>query len=373
VASSIPLSVYDDSPEVAGIIFFALASLWFNYFAFCEWRWGQTIGKNATGIEVRSLDGEKLTFGQASLRNLLRLVDFFLIGWAMIALGRRKQRLGDKAAKTIVVRRQPAGRLAEPEIRGAASAATPAQPPTPPPPPPQAPPQPPRPAPAGVQVHWGPRDTIWGLIGGLVLGALVAPAVVLPFDPELETTGGLLAAQGLLGASLLFVAVGMASDWNRGDLRPAFARLGLRGFAVSDLGIMLLTLLGYYIAAGIFASLVLEPDQEDIGGELGVGDQNIAVAITAVLLIVAVAPLSEELFFRGFVFAGFRARWSLWPAALLSGVLFGLVHAPTGLTAAIPLAGLGVALCWLYDRTGSLWPCVIAHALNNGLALALLA
>jgi membrane protease YdiL (CAAX protease family) len=32
---------------------------------------------------------------------------------------------------------------------------------------------------------------------------------------------------------------------------------------------------------------------------------------------------------------------------------------------------LGLALCWLYDRTGSLWPCVIAHMINNGLALAL--
>ena len=36
----------------------------------------------------------------------------------------------------------------------------------------------------------------------------------------------------------------------------------------------------------------------------------------------------------------------------------------------IPLAALGVVLCWLYERTGSLWPCVIAHTINNGLALA---
>jgi uncharacterized RDD family membrane protein YckC len=94
----------DTAGVVAVIAFF---SLWFNYFAFCEWRWGQTIGKNATGIEVHSLDGDKLNFGQASIRNLLRLIDFFVIGEAMVALDRRKQRLGDKAAKTIVVRRAP--------------------------------------------------------------------------------------------------------------------------------------------------------------------------------------------------------------------------------------------------------------------------
>ena len=95
----------DTAVIVAVIVFF---SLWFNYFAFCEWRWGQTMGKNATGIEVRSLDGrERLTYGQASIRNLLRLIDFFVIGELMIASTARHQRLGDKAARTIVVRRAP--------------------------------------------------------------------------------------------------------------------------------------------------------------------------------------------------------------------------------------------------------------------------
>ena len=95
--------------ETAGVLaVLAYFSLWFNYFAFCEWRWGQTIGKNATGIEVRAIDrSPRLTYGQASIRNLLRLIDFFLIGELMIVTRDRKQRLGDLAAHTVVLRRSP--------------------------------------------------------------------------------------------------------------------------------------------------------------------------------------------------------------------------------------------------------------------------
>jgi uncharacterized protein len=53
----------------------------------------------------------------------------------------------------------------------------------------------------------------------------------------------------------------------------------------------------------------------------------------------------------------------------VSGAVFGLVHAPTGPTAAIPLAGLGVGLAWLYEKSGSIWPSITAHFLNNSLAI----
>jgi uncharacterized protein len=345
---------------VAVVVFF---SLWFNYFSFCEWIWGQTIGKNATGIEVRAIDrSPRLTFGQASIRNLLRLVDFFVIGWVMIATDRRHQRLGDKAAKTVVLRTAPK------TVPGArpvpiGGGATPVVPPPQAPPPPAAEPRGTLPA-----VPWTISQTFWLMLAAFAL-ALVTPALVLPFDPDLDSDGALLAAQGLFELSLLFVAIGVASEWRFQPLRAALGRLGIRRAVPKDFGIALLTLLVYYIGAGLFAQYVLQPEQEDIGGELGVGDPNLLIAISAVLVIAVLAPVTEELFFRGFVFAGLRSRWSLWPAALAVGLIFGIVHAPTGLTAVVPLAGLGVALCWLYDRTGSLWPCVAAHVLNNSLAL----
>ena len=224
----------------------------------------------------------------------------------------------------------------------------------------------------GVQpVPWTPRTTFWWLLGGLLLAIIIPPLVVAPFDPDLDSDGALLAAQAIFDGLLLLVALGVASDWKFKPLGRPLHLLGLRPFRPKAIWIMLGTLVAYYIAAALFASLVLKPNQEDIGGELGVGNPSIVIAVLAVVMIVGFAPVAEELFFRGFLFAGLRTRWSLWPAALTSGLIFGLVHAPTGITTVVPLAALGLALCWLYDRTGSLWPCVIAHMINNGLALAL--
>ena len=381
--------VYDASPEVGGMAALVVFSAWFNYFSFCEWRWGQTIGKNATRIEVVGPAGDRPTFAQASMRNLLRLADVLVIGWVMIATDRRRQRLGDKVAKTVVLRRAPkplpaALRPAAAPVAGSGSpragAATPpivpatsAVAPTPPP----AGPETAAAAPSGPRgslpaIRWSLGDTGWGLLAGLIVAFIVAPALVLPFDPDLDSDGALLVAQGLLGVSLIAVSLGAATRWRFGPLRPALASLGLRGFAPVGLAWMLVAMFAYYLAAGLFASFVIEPDQEDIGGELGVGDENVLIAVAAVVLIAGIAPIAEELFFRGFLFSGLRNRLSLWPAAVIAGLVFGAIHAVTGITTVIPLAALGIALCWLYEKTGSLWPCVIAHTFNNGLALLLI-
>ncbi|MGA8219869.1 MAG: RDD family protein [Solirubrobacterales bacterium] len=101
----LPVNASQISNTAAYIGMVVVLSLWFNYFAFSEWRWGQTIGKNATRLEVRSVDGAELTYRQASIRNVLRPIDFFGIGELMIVASKRKQRLGDKAAKSVVLNR----------------------------------------------------------------------------------------------------------------------------------------------------------------------------------------------------------------------------------------------------------------------------
>lgn len=92
------------------------------------------------------------------------------------------------------------------------------------------------------------------------------------------------------------------------------------------------------------------------------------------LLVMAagVAPLGEEMLFRGLIFA-WLSRWTGWiPAALLTALLFALGHLAGGTLHGVASFGAGLVLAVLYRASGSLWPAILAHGLNNTIAIALL-
>ncbi len=86
-----------------------------------------------------------------------------------------------------------------------------------------------------------------------------------------------------------------------------------------------------------------------------------------VVLFAVVAPIVEELTFRG-LGQSLLAFLGRWPSILLVGLAFGLAHGL--LEALLVLVPFGVALAWLRDRTDSVYPGMIVHALFNGIALA---
>jgi len=94
-----------------------------------------------------------------------------------------------------------------------------------------------------------------------------------------------------------------------------------------------------------------------------------------VLLAVTVAPVLEELLFRGLVLRGLMLRLGFWPAALVSSAGFGLFHAqdagPGSTLLIVALAVLGLGLCVLTRRTGRLGPAIGVHAVRNAVAVYL--
>ncbi len=91
----------------------------------------------------------------------------------------------------------------------------------------------------------------------------------------------------------------------------------------------------------------------------------------AILLLAGLAvPFAEELFFRGLLFSWLRQYLGFWIGALASSLVFALLHGE--LILGISAFLLGLAMAWVYDRSRSIWPAVIIHALNNSLRILLL-
>ncbi|MBK3426627.1 CPBP family intramembrane glutamic endopeptidase, partial [Methylobacterium ajmalii] len=90
------------------------------------------------------------------------------------------------------------------------------------------------------------------------------------------------------------------------------------------------------------------------------------VFVAWTLWLVVLAPLAEEMLFRGDLFS--RLRVLLPPAATVAvgALVFGLCHAERGLLQPVSVLPLGVALGAMRLWTGSLWPCIALHALSNG-------
>jgi membrane protease YdiL (CAAX protease family) len=85
------------------------------------------------------------------------------------------------------------------------------------------------------------------------------------------------------------------------------------------------------------------------------------------LVGVVFAPFVEEIFFRGFLFQGFRQKYGWTSAMLVSSTIFAAAHLDP--VALIPTFVLGLVLAYLFQRSNSLWPGIILHFLINGFSL----
>ncbi len=97
---------------------------------------------------------------------------------------------------------------------------------------------------------------------------------------------------------------------------------------------------------------------------------TLPTALGMLFLAGLAVPMAEEVFFRGVVYRWLRDRWGVAVGAIVSGLIFGVAHFEPATV--VPAALLGVALALVYERSGSLWPPILIHVLNNALALVLL-
>lgn len=215
---------------------------------------------------------------------------------------------------------------------------------------------------------WSP----WLALGGAVLALIVGGVIGLPFliienpgeGQDLSMFAN-VAVQICTGIGFIIVPVALASHYGGGP-KAALRRLGFVSFKVKQAAKWIgIGILAYFAFAIAYALVFGTPEQDDIAGDFG-------PIWIQVLLIVFLAPFSEEICFRGMLFGGLRTKLPWWAAALGAGLFFGMLHYTTGPSAVPSLVMLGVVFAVIYEKTESIWPPIILHLLNNAFAMAVL-
>ena len=261
----------------------------------------------------------------------------------------------------------------------------------------------------------------WSFLGQLVIGGAIGLALalvgydLLAAEPFVVIVFSAIIFVLVLVTALAYLRLRGRLTWRLwGPVRPAWSHLlwglvaGVVGVFVIQLGVgLILTLLGE-----------TDPPQQSIVEDLGTGG---ATTVGIVILAVVLAPLVEEILFRGIWFQSLRRVIGLWPAAVISSLGFGVVHFEVIEVAALPavvvavvalvvaviptvplvvrvlvgavglaalafavslggfasvllpgaLASLGFLFCVAFHRTGSLVVPIVGHAVFNGIVVAL--
>jgi membrane protease YdiL (CAAX protease family) len=212
--------------------------------------------------------------------------------------------------------------------------------------------------------NWGPLAAVLGVVLALGTGIVLSvPVLIADKPPSGEDLSDVANVLVQLATALGFLLVPFAIAAGRGaTVREAAAQLGLRRFKPSAFLWILAAIGAYLLFAIVYTAVFGQPKQKDVAEAFG------AVPIQ-VLLIVFAAPISEEVCFRGMLFGGLRERLPRLAAALISALIFGGLHATTGLSAVPVLVAFGFILALLYEKTGSIIPGILLHMLNNSVAL----
>ena len=196
-------------------------------------------------------------------------------------------------------------------------------------------------------------------IAGIIAAA--AGADIEDTPPELVVVLTLLQAVILSGTAI----------WLAGRTRkPRAWHFGLRRARFwPSIGWAALGLASFFIFVIIYSALLTPEGDQSVTEDLGADESTLALVAAGVVVII-VAPVAEEFFFRGFFYRALRTRLGILSAAAIDGLVFGLIHftGPDTLELLPILAALGFMFCLVYERTGTLYTVIGLHAFNNSIA-----
>ena len=225
----------------------------------------------------------------------------------------------------------------------------------------------PAPAPARVprsKAPWSTRDVWLGVVMlAVIMGAAYGAAYLLralSVKPNVDLWVSL--SSNLLELLLLVPVWWFVVHKRRASLNT----LGLGKFKLWAIPAGLGFLLAYYVFTAIYAA-VLARFGLHVRGDSTPVLERLSTPWPLFFSIAIVAPVAEEIFFRGFIFGGLRTRFRWQWAAVISAAVFAGAHLE--LTFFLPAFFLGFLLAFLYEESNSIWPGMIVHMLINSLAV----
>lgn len=173
----------------------------------------------------------------------------------------------------------------------------------------------------------------------------------------------------------LTLVIVMGVPWFVKKSRTSKAELGLTRLpSWLDIGLAPAGFIIYMLATFALATVVtLVIPSFDISQAQDTGFGNITQRYEyylAFATLVVIAPLAEEILFRGYLYGKIRKYVPMWLAMLLVSALFGAVHGQWNV--GIDVFALSLVLCALREITGSIWAGILLHMMKNAIAYYLL-
>lgn len=212
----------------------------------------------------------------------------------------------------------------------------------------------------GIAVFLIPQF-ILGLILGFAVALFDVDIDALFDDPATTTVLAISAFTSLIGTLIVWLYTRGKGGWKAlGFVKPQAKYLV---HVIPVYVAYFVVLIAALTAADAFVSGFDLDQEQDLGfDEVLTPIDYIATFIT----LVVIAPLFEELLFRGFVFRGVAQRFGFWPSAIVVSGLFGLAHGQFNV--GIDTFILGIGASWLVWRSNSLVPAILLHGLKNAVA-----
>lgn len=224
-------------------------------------------------------------------------------------------------------------------------------------------------------------ETTWVIFAVIAGSALLASLVLFPL---LTIDGAASFIESSLGATVLyalqyicalFVVLIVPFIQTAGNWRAVFAQLGVMTRPrLKHLALAVPAWVLYFAASFAVLALVsvLMPNI-NLDQVQDVGFDGISQPYEYVLAFVALAilpPLAEEAIFRGYLFGRLRRYVGFWPTTIAVSLAFAIVHLQ--INVGIDVFVLSVFLCYLREKTGSIWASVVLHSIKNTVAYVFL-